>query len=89
MLTDVPISCLLLLNLACYPALHHVLDNGLGTCSEYLQMPLCHSQSEPLGNTVVQIPKLHISVTIVHRTMLYFSLLVWLFSFVHLYDFEP
>lgn len=52
-------------------------------------MTVCHSQSEPLGTTEVQILKLHISVIIVHPTMLYFSLLVWLFSFVHLYDFEP
>lgn len=89
MLTDVPISCLLLLNLASYPVLHHVLGNGLGTCTEYPQITLCHSQSEPLGTTVVQMLKLHISVITVHQTMLYFSLLVWLFSFVHLHDFEP
>lgn len=89
MLTHVPISCVLLPNLASYPALHHVLDNGLGACTEYLQIRLFHSQPEPLGTRVVQRLKLCISVIIVHPTLLYFSLLVWLFSFVHLYDFEP
>lgn len=62
MLTDVLISCLLLLNLSSYPVLHHVLENGLGICTEYTQITLCHSQSEPLGTVVVQILKLHISV---------------------------
>lgn len=61
----------------------------LGTCTEYPQITLYHSQSEPWGAPAVQRLKFHISVIIVQRTLLYFSLLVWLFSFVHLYDFEP
>lgn len=68
MLTDVLISCLLLLNLASYPVLHHALDNGLlGTGTEYLQITLFHSRSEPLGTTLVQILKLHVPVIIVHQ----------------------
>lgn len=71
MLTDVLISCLLLLNLASYPVLHHVLDNGLlGTCFEYPQITLFHSRSEPLGTAVVQILKLHVSMIIVHQAIL-------------------
>jgi len=77
MLTDVLISSFLLLNLASYPVLHHALDNGLlGTCFEYPQLTLVHSQSEPLGTAVVWVLKLHISMIIVHQAILSFSLLV-------------
>lgn len=68
MLTDVLISCLLLLNLSSYPVLHHVLDNGLlGAGIEYPQITLLNSRSEPLGTTLVQMLKLHVSVIIVHQ----------------------